>query len=470
MLSTFLTRREMLRRSSAGFGYLALAALASEQAAHGAESANPLAPKRPHFGPRAKRVIFLFMSGGPSQVDTFDPKPRLQERDGRPVPAEILKRLNKSDGDRILLASPWKFEQHGQGGLWFSELFPHLARQADKLCMIRSMHCDSQDHSQACQQIHTGATTFIRPSLGAWVLYGLGTEADSLPGFVSIGNLGRGGGPINRGSSFLPATFQGTPIGDAKGNPEAAIAHLTNRRIPRELQAQQMAALESLNRDFLRRWGDDSQIEGVIQSYELAFRMQAAAPEVLDLSRETPATLTRYGVGQGPTDQFGRNCLLARRMAEAGVRFIEVGGSGAWDHHKELREDLPAVCRATDQPISALLADLAERGMLDETLVLWGGEFGRTPENRLASRNGRDHDHHGYTMWLAGGGVKGGFAYGATDDFGYAAVENRVHIHDLHATILHLLGLDHERLTYRYSGRDFRLTDVHGRVVRDLLA
>jgi hypothetical protein len=460
-----ITRRELLKHASAGFGYLALAALASEAAAQ-----DPLSPKTPHFAPRAKRVIFLFMSGGPSQVDTFDPKPKLQEMDGQPAPAEILKRVNKTGGDRILLGSPWKFSQHGEGGLWFSELYPHLATQADKLCMVRSMHCDSQDHSQACQQIHTGATTFIRPSLGAWVLYGLGTETDSLPGFVSIGELGRGGGPINRGSAFLPATFQGTPIGDAKGPVEAAIAHLTNRRMSREDQAEQLQTLQALNHELLRRTEHDAQIDGVIRSYELAFRMQEAAPQVLDLSRESKTTLDRYGIGKGPTDPFGRNCLLARRMAEAGVRFIEVGGSGAWDHHKDLREDLPAVCRGTDQPIAALLEDLAQRGMLEDTLVLWGGEFGRTPENRLASRNGRDHDHHGYTMWLAGGGVKGGFAYGRTDDFGYAAIEDRVHIHDLHATILHLLGLDHERLTYRYSGRDFRLTDVYGRIVHDLLA
>lgn len=468
-LSRLLSRREMLQRSSCGFGYLALAALASDAAAR-ERSRDPLAPQQPHHTPRAKRVIFLFMSGGPSQVDTFDPKPELQKRDGQPAPASILKQVGKGGDDRILLASPWKFAQHGSSGLWFSELFPHLATQADKLCMVRSMHCDSQDHAQACQQIHTGATTFVRPSMGAWVLYGLGTENDSLPGFVTIGSLGRGGGPINRGSAFLPATYQGTPVGDAKGSPEQAIAHLKNRRLDARVQEQQLATLQAFNQDLFERSGEDSQIEGVIRSYELAFRMQSVAPEVLDLGRESEETLKRYGVGQGATDLFGRNCLLARRMAEAGVRFIEVGGSGAWDHHKDLREDLTSVCRATDQPIAALLEDLARRGMLEDTLVLWGGEFGRTPENKLANRNGRDHDNHGFCMWMAGGGVKGGFAYGQTDEFGYAAIENKVHIHDLHATILHLLGLDHERLTYRYSGRDFRLTDVHGRVVHDLLA
>ena len=467
--SRIVTRREMLKESACGFGYLALAAMAADAAAS-QRAADPLAPKAPHHAPRAKRVIFLFMSGGPSHVDTFDPKPQLQRLDGQPTPASILKRIGKSDGDRILLASPWKFAQHGQSGLWFSELFPHLATQADKLCMIRSMHCDSQDHGQACQQVHTGATTFVRPSMGAWLLYGLGTENNSLPGFVTIGSLGRGGGPINRGSAFLPATYQGTSLGDAKGSPEQAIAHLKNRRLAPRLQAEQVSALQALNRDLLHRSGQDVQIEGVIQSYELAFRMQSVAPEILNLSLESHGTLARYGVGQRATDQFGRNCLLARRMAEAGVRFIEVGGSGAWDHHKDLREDLPSLCRATDQPIAALLEDLSQRGMLEDTLVVWGGEFGRTPENKLANRNGRDHDNHGYCMWLAGGGVKGGLAYGSTDEFGYAAIENKVHIHDLHATILYLLGLDHERLTYRYSGRDFRLTDVHGRVVRELLA
>lgn len=469
MTSHLLSRRELLKQSSCGFGYLALAALASQAAEQTSQNRSPLAPKAPHFTPRAKRVIFLFMSGGPSQVDTFDPKPLLQQHDGETIPASIFSGKSKASDDQVLLGSPWKFQQHGEAGLWISELFPHLARQADRLCVIRSMHCDSQDHSQACQQIHTGATTFIRASMGAWVLYGLGTENDSLPGFVTIGSLGRGGGPINRGSAFLPATYQGAAIGEAKGAASEAIPHLSNRHWPTKAQAAQLRALNQLNSGLLARSDDDPQIEGMIQSFELAYRMQKIAPEVLDLGRETADTLAWYGIGGGVTDAFGRNCLLARRMAEAGVRFIEVGGSGAWDHHKDLKEDLPAVCRATDQPIAALLDDLQRRGMLDDTLVVWGGEFGRTPENKLANRNGRDHDRHGYTMWLAGGGARSGLAYGQTDEFGFAAVENNVHVHDLHATILHLLGLDHERLTYRYAGRDFRLTDVYGRVIHDII-
>jgi hypothetical protein len=451
MLPCACSRREMLLGSACGFGYLAFADLATRSAA--AEAArNPLAPKSPHFPARAKRVIFLFMSGGPSHVDTFDYKPELQKRDGQGIPASAGAAAKKvRPGDR-LLASPWEFRQHGQSGLWIS----------DDLCLLNSMHTNSPNHATATRQIHTGATNFVRPSVGAWTLYGLGTGNESLPGFVTIGQLGRGGGAENRGAAFLPAVFQGTPLF------QGTIAHLHNAAVPRGVQQEQIQALRSLNDELQRRLDPDLQLEGVIQSYELAFRMQAVAPKVLDLDQETKKTHQLYGMDRPETEEMGRNCLLARRLVEAGVRFIEVGGGGSWDHHARMRSELGEVARRTDQPIAALLMDLKQRGLLKETLVVWGGEFGRQPAN--GNRDGRDHNNSGYTMWLAGGGVKGGLRHGATDDLGFAAIQDPVHIHDLHATILHLLGLDHERLTYRHSGRDFRLTDVHGQVIKGILA
>jgi len=462
-----ISRRRLLQSASCGFGYLALQAMLASQAAADAPAyQSPLAAKKPHFAPRAKRVIFLFMSGGPSHMDLFDHKPRLNELNGQAVPAELRKQLGEKSRGGTLFGSPWKFSQHGQSGLWISELFPQLAKQADKLCVINSMTCDSPAHIAACCQLHTGQTNFIRPSFGAWTLYGLGTENQSLPGFVSIGDLGRGGGPINLGSAFLPAAYQATTI--ASGSDGPSIAFLDRGAVPEQIQRRQVDAIGQLTRELTRHTDHDPQLEGVVQSYELAFRMQSVAPQALDLGQESAATLQRYGIRSGrPTETFGKNCLLARRLAESGVRFIEVGGSGKWDQHARLKEELPEMCEATDQPIAALLADLDERGMLDETLVVWGGEFGRTP---VGTGNGRDHNRYGYTMWLAGGGVKGGLAHGRTDELGFAAVEKPVHIHDLHATVLHLLGLDHQQLTYRYSGRDFRLTDVSGHVVREILA
>jgi hypothetical protein len=440
--------------------------LARTAAAADAPFQSPLSLKPPHFAPRAKRVIFLFMSGGPSHVDTFDYKPRLNALDGKTIPAETRQMLG-SDKARsgLLFGSPWKFAQHGASGLWISELFPHLAKQADKLCVLNGMHCDSPAHIAACTQLHTGQTNFIRPSLGAWTLYGLGTENESLPGFVALGELGRGGGPINLGSAFLPAAYQATTIGTGPTGP--TIAYLDRGDASQTLQQRQIRAVAALTGELERRTGADPQLDGVIQSFELAFRMQTVAPQVLDLRQESEETRELYGIGEGrPTHTFGQNCLLARRLAQAGVRFIEVGG-GRWDHHARIDAELPEACLLADRPIAALLADLERLGMLDETLVVWGGEFGRTP---VGTRNGRDHNRYGYTMWLAGGGVRGGMTYGRTDDLGFAAVENPVHIHDLHATILHLLGLDHKRLTYRYSGRDFRLTDVHGNVVEAIIA
>ncbi|MDQ3621441.1 MAG: DUF1501 domain-containing protein [Verrucomicrobiota bacterium] len=452
-----LSRREMLRRVSCGFGMLALAGLCREAAA--ADSPGPLAPKLPHFAARAKRVIFLFMVGGPSQHDTFDYKPRLNADDGQ----------TDRSKQRQLLGSPWKFSQHGRSGLWISELCPHVARHADELCVLKGLHTDKADHTEATLQLHTGSSQFVRPSVGAWTLYGLGTENQNLPGFITISPRLGNGGAQSYGSAFLPAINQGTRIGDSK-RPVAQfkIKNLANPRLSSAAQREQLDLIQSLNRERLEREQGNTQLEGVIQSYELAFRMQTELPQVMDFSGETQATLEMYGIGEGqPTDNFGRQCLMARRFVESGVRFVEVCHE-FWDHHGDLSKGLTKECLATDQPIGALLADLKERGLLEDTLVVWGGEFGRTPDS--PTRDGRDHNPKGYTMWLAGGGVKGGLAHGATDEHGYEAVDGRVHLHDLHATMLHLLGLDHERLTYQYGGRDFRLTDVHGRVVKEILA
>lgn len=458
-----LSRRQLLQSASCGFGSLALAGLFS-QTARAAAEASPLSPKKPHFQPRAKRVIFMFMQGGPSHVDTFDYKPALEKDDGKsPGSAATGK------GNRKLMKSPWKFSPSGSSGLPISELLPNLAKQADDLCVINGMYTDLPNHPQAAVQLHTGSFQFVRPSVGAWVLYGLGTENQELPGFITINPITRVGGAVNFGSSFLPAPYQGTPIGGegqslAKG---VTIPNIANRDLTREQQRKQLDLLQSLNRDRLAEDKVNSELEGVIESYELAFRMQTAVPKIMDFKDESPSTLDAYGIGGGQTDGFGRQCLMARRFAEAGVRFIELGHAG-WDHHNQLRTRLEANCTQIDQPIAALLADLKQRDMLKDTLVVWGGEFGRTPHAQ--NDNGRDHNAVGYTMWMAGGGVKGGLRYGATDEHGIRAAENKMHIHDLHATILHLLGLDHERLTYRYSGRDFRLTDVHGIVAKDILA
>lgn len=448
------TRRDLLRHTSCGFGMLAFAGLCARSGF--GESSNLLAPKLPHFPPRAKRVIFLFMPGGPSHVDTFDYKPQLEKDHGK---------TGGGKGNRKLLKSPFRFAQHGQSGLWISELFPHLARQADDLCIINSLHTDIPNHPQASLQMHTGSFRFVRPSMGAWMLYGLGTENEELPGFITINPPGGVGGAQNYGSSFLPAAFQGTRIGNDGGRRER-VADLTNPRLAGELQKKQLDLLQSINRDRLEEDQVNPELEGVIESYELAFRMQGTVPELLDYRSETPATLAAYGIGEKATETFGRQCLLARRFAEAGVRFIEVG-RGGWDQHRELKAKLSANCRAIDQPIAALLADLKQRGLLQDTLVVWGGEFGRTPGAQ--DTDGRDHNATGFSMWMAGGGVRGGLRYGATDEHGTTAVEQKMHINDLHATMLHLMGLDHEKLTYRYSGRDFRLTDVAGVVARDIL-
>ena len=459
-----ISRRDVLKSASVGFGYLAFAGLST----WAAEKGNPLASKKPHFPAKAKRVIFLCMEGAPSHVDTFDYKPKLPELNGQNMP--------KARTFAKLLASPWQFAQHGQAGLWISELFPELAKQADELCLLRGMHTDVPAHSQAFLQMHTGIFQFKRPSMGAWAFYGLGTENENLPGFVTISPPPQNGGPANYGSAFLPAVYQGTPISGFRsfgppGSPggQAAgpgVSNIRNAQQSVDAQRIQLDFIQSLNRDALEREPHNPDVDGAIESFELAFRMQKDLPKVLDISNETAATKALYGIGEQATENFGRQCLLARHLVEAGVRFIEIT-SGQWDHHRDLKNALGNKARSVDKPIAGLLQDLKARGLLKDTLVLWGGEFGRTPYAQ--GSDGRDHNHRGFTTWMAGGGVKSGFSYGATDDYGYEAVEGKIHVHDWHATILHLLGLDHEKLTYRYAGRNMRLTDVKGNVVKDII-
>ncbi len=457
-VATPLTRRQLLQSSACGFGYLAFAGLAAEA------NRQSHAAVRPHHAPRAKRVIFLFMHGGPSQVDLFDYKPRLQADDGKNLPFDPAPNISAKPK---LMKSPWKFDRHGESGLWVSELMPNVAKHVDDLCVIRSMHSRGQSHGQAVCMLHTGTDNFVRPSVGAWVSYGLGAENQNLPAFISISPPSGHGGPRNYGSAFLPAAHQATTIGSSGKLGSGKIENLSTGE-SLTAQRKQLDLLQSLNRNHLNRSVQDEQIEGAIESFELAFRMQQTAPDVLDLSQEPKSIQDLYGVDKKETSNFAKQCILARRCAEAGVRYIQVSTGNVWDQHGGLRNGHTRNSLAVDQPIAALLADLKARGLLDDTLVVWGGEFGRTP---IAQGNdGRDHNPQGFTMWLAGGGVKGGIAYGETDDYGYYAVENRVHMHDLHATILHQLGLNHEQLTYRYSGRDFRLTDVYGNVVHDILA
>jgi hypothetical protein len=462
---TTISRRHLLRRTGAGFGGVALSALLQEGQARATTTAagNPLAPQPPHFFPRAKRVILLFMPGGPSQVDTFDPKPRLTADDGKPAPKAYLGQ------QRTLLASPWKFARHGQSGIDVSELFPHTARQADRLCVIRSMVTDDPNHPGGCLLMNTGERVFSRPSLGSWVTYGLGSENENLPGFIAIGPGPLIEGARQYGASFLPAAHQGTFVSDL----DHPIRNLANSKVAAAQQRRDLDALARFNEVHRASRGDDSRLAARIAAFELAYRMQSEAPEAFDLTSETAATRRLYGLDEPATGVFGRQCLLARRLVERGVRFVQLyhttGGFQPWDQHSDLKGGHEKNALATDLPVAGLLTDLQARGLLEETLVIWGGEFGRTPA-REGTANGRDHHPYGFTMWLAGGGVRGGMIHGATDEFGWDAVEGRVHVHDLHATILHLLGLDHERLTYRHAGRDYRLTDVSGKVVHDILA
>jgi hypothetical protein len=462
-----VSRRSMLRQAAAGFGGLALAGLAAEPS-QGAGSSNPLAPRDPPFTPTAKRVIFLFMHGGPSQVDTFDYKPLLERDHGKPLPFAKPRVFSSATGN--LLKSPFKFQQHGQSGAWVSELFPHVAQHVDKLCIINSMHGSNSRHGGALLELHTGSDTFVRPSMGSWITYGLGTENQDLPGFITICPTLTHGGVNAYSSAFLPAVYQGTPLGNASiPSDRAKIPFIENAdRTARHLQRMELDLLHEINVERQAETGPDTALDARINSFELAFRMQSAAPELQDLSGESETVQKLYGLDNPQTANFGRQCLMARRFIERGVRFVQCTHSYKWDQHGGLRADHTKNALEVDQPIAALLADLAGRGLLEDTLVLWGGEFGRTPVAQ--GDDGRDHNPQGYTMWLAGGGAKPGLIYGKTDDYGYYSVENKVHLHDLHATMLHMLGFDHTRLTYRFAGRDFRLTDVHGEVVHDLLA
>lgn len=463
-----LSRRELLKVSSAGFGSLALAGLlGQEQAKAAVASSDPLAVKPPQFPARAKRVIFLFMHGGPSQMDTFDYKPLLKRDHGKPLPFARPKVVSSETFN--LLQSPWNFRQYGQSGTWVSDLFPEVAKCVDDMCIIKSMHGSNSRHGGALLELHTGSDTFIRPSMGSWITYGLGSENSSMPGFVTICPTQSHGGANNFGSAFLPAPYAGTAIGSV-GIParDAKIPFITNTETPRPVQRMEIDYTQELNRRQLELTGPDRALEGRIESFELAFRMQTEAPGLQDLSSESEATKKLYGLDNPITEDFGRQCLMARRFSEKGVRFVQVSHTYKWDQHEHLKRDHEQNAAEVDKPIAGLLRDLKSRGLLKDTLVLWGGEFGRTPTAQ--GSDGRDHNPEAFTMWLAGGGVKAGLSYGATDDYSYYSVVDKVHFHDLHATILHLLGLDHKRLTYRYAGRDFRLTDVHGNVVQGILA
>ncbi len=467
-----LSRRHLLQRTASGFGSLALASLLAEQASADTKGATTLTTPGPHFPPRAKRVIFLFMKGGPSHMDTFEPKPQLTKDDGKPLPFDKPRVQFAPTGE--LLKSPWKFKQYGESGLWASELFPHVAQHLDDICMLHSLYGSNAAHGGACLKIHTGSDTFVRPSMGAWLSYGLGTENRNLPAFITICPTLAHGGVKNWSSAFLPAEHGGTPLGNASlPSTQAQVKYIRNSHLDRRQQRLQLDLLREMNAEHLESSGPEASLEARISSFELAFRMQTEMPEAADLSRESRATQELYGLNDKVTADFGRQCLMARRFAERGVRFVQVTHSNTevqWDQHGNLRKGHEQNAAEVDRPIAGLLQDLKARGLLEDTLVLWGGEFGRTPVVQGKGRDGRDHNPEGFTMWMAGGGVKGGFRYGATDEYGYYAVADKMHVHDLHATLLYLMGLDHERLTYRYAGRDFRLTDVAGHVAHGILA
>ena len=468
------SRRSFLRNSACGFGALACSALATEKSPlYSDDSPNALAGL--HHIAKAKRIIFLFMQGGVSQVDSFDYKPDLAKWDGQSIgfeDARVFANTGNRQSNQRVMNSPWKFKRYGQTGRWVSSLFPEVAKHIDDLCLVHSMHTQGVAHGPATLFLHCGATNFVRPSFGSWLLYGLGSENQDLPGFVSIAPSIGNGGARNFGNAFLPAKYQGTAIGVAGAQEDRlTIPFLKPAYRPADEEKTQsmirrFQAIQSA--DYER----ESEIEAMMASYELAWRMQSEAPQRLDLEQETPATLALYGIGQKATDDFGRKCLLARRLSESGVRFVQVNygdnsANPAWDQHSNLPKHADHAF-AVDRPIAGLLQDLKQRGLLEDTLVWWGGEFGRTP---YAEKNGtgRDHNPGGFTMWMAGGGVRAGYSHGATDEFGSAAISDKVHLHDLHATLFHLLGIDHERLTFSHSGRDYRLTDVFGRVVPELI-
>lgn len=461
--SQFSTRRQFGAMSSFMLGGLSVAAFDPMQQLMGA-TADSAAVGTPHVTPRVKRVIFLFMHGGPSHVDTFDYKPRLAKDDGKKLPFDLPPNI---DAVPKLLNGPWKFKQRGQSGLWVSDLLPHMAKHADSLCVIRSMHTNGQSHGQAVGMVNTGSDNLVRPSVGAWVSYALGSAHPDLPAHVAIGPATAHGGPRNYGAAFLPAMHQATSVG-SNGKPGTGqISHLVGPGTEREIK-ERFDLVRQMNLEHLRAIGSDRELRGAVEAVDLASRMRLAAPEVFDVERETDETHRGYGIGTKETDAFGRSCLLARRLAESGVRFITVSSGQVWDQHGNLESGHNKNALATDQPIAALISDLKQRGLWDDTLIVWGGEFGRTPV--VQGKNGRDHNPQGFSMVLSGGGVRTGITFGETDDYGYFAEKDRVHMHDLHATMLHLLGIDHEQLTYRYAGRDFRLTDVHGRVVHPVIA
>ena len=456
-----VTRRQMLQRCGMGMGALGLAAMVGETA-----NANPHAPKAPHFAPKAKQVVHLFMNGGPSQVDTFDPKPALDQWHGRPLPRTNLRTERKTGS---AMRSPFRFDRYGKSGIEVSELFQRTASlHIDDMCILRSMVAEVPNHEPSLMLMNCGDGRLPRPSMGAWVTYGLGSENQNLPGFIA---MCPGGHPIvatqNWRSAFLPGAFQGTYLDTQHAAVDRLLENIRNGQLPLPDQRRQLDLVRQLNERHLRQRQADAPLEARLQSFELAFRMQTEAAEAFDLEREPLAVREHYG-----THVHGRQLLLTRRLLERGVRFIQVwsGAGQPWDNHDGIEVQHRTLARTWDQAIAAFLQDLKDRGLFSTTLVIWGGEFGRTPVAELPGSSGRDHNHYGFSMWLAGGGVRGGMTYGATDEFGFSAVENRVHVHDLHATILHLIGFDHERLTYRYAGRDFRLTDVHGHVVRDVIA
>ncbi len=456
-----LSRRRLLQTAACGFGHLAFSAIANAQ--------NPLAARETMHFARAKRVIFIFMQGGPSHVDSFEYKPALAKYDGQQ--ADFRNPRSRKVESKPVMGPLWEFQQHGASGKHVTGLFPEVAKHVDDLCFLHGMHTNGVAHGPATLFLHTGATNLIRPSVGSWISYGLGSSNENLPAFVTVNPCANKGGPRNYGNAFLPAIHQGTVLG-SPGNRNAD-PHLQNLISPlspdqAERNFDFLSSLNQLQAGALLA----PALEGAISSHELAWRMQSRASDLVDLDRESVATTELYGIGAKPTDSFGRQCLAARQLAEAGVRYIQIshcdnGATPVWDQHSNMPKH-ETLAREVDKPIAGLLADLKQRGMLEDTLVWWGGEFGRTPYSQ--GNNGRDHNPKGFTTWLAGGGVKRGFSYGSTDELGFQAIDGKVHMHDLHATILHLLGMDHENLTYRYAGRDFRLTDVHGHVVKEILA
>lgn len=464
-----VTRRQALKSCGSGLAAVALAGMLRNEGY--ALPNHPWQPRPTHFPAQAKSIIFLYMDGGPSQVDTFDYKPKLEKHHGE-NPQDAMGPLEPTQFNNVgrVLKSPWKFRQYGESGAWFSDLLPHLSRHADKMCFVRSMVSNFSEHTSANYFLHTGSGLQGRPSMGAWIGYGLGSENQNLPGFVVLnGGLIPPGGRDCFGSSFLPASYQGSIFGPNK----PALAHVVSQEASAELQRSKRQLLAQLDQYAIEQHGTSDPIEAAIANYEMAYRMQAAVPELTELADERPATKESYGLDSNNknTQVYGRQCLLARRLVERGVRFIELTcpqpNGDRWDQHQKLKQGHEHNCLTVDQPIAALLTDLDQRGLLDSTLVLWAGEFGRTPFSQGA--DGRDHNPYGFTVWMAGGGVKPGFDFGATDEWGYRTVENRVDIHDLHATMLHLLGLDHKRVTYRFSSRDMRLTDVHGNVIHEIL-